>query len=39
MITLDTLVQNDVDLDGDGIKDVASIGIRVNTIGAELTTF
>ena len=36
---LDTLVQNDVDLDGDGIKDAASIGIRVTTIGAELTTF
>lgn len=36
---LDTLVQNDVDLDGDGIKDAASIGIRITTIGGELTTF
>ena len=36
---LDTLVENDVDLDGDGIKDAASIGIRVTTIAAELATF
>ena len=34
-----TLVENDVDLDGDGIKDAASIGIRVTTIAAELATF
>jgi hypothetical protein len=33
---LDVLIENDVDLDGDGLKDAASVGIRVQTIGATL---
>ena len=33
---LDILVDNDIDLDGDGIKDAASVGLRVKTIGATL---
>ncbi|MCA9516598.1 MAG: hypothetical protein KC635_16770, partial [Myxococcales bacterium] len=31
---LDAVVQNDIDLDGDGIKESASLGMRVNSIPA-----
>ena len=33
---LETIVQNDIDLDGDGEKDAASLGIRFKTIPANL---
>jgi hypothetical protein len=36
---LDAVIENDIDLDGDGVKDAASLGMRFETIPGHLVAF